>query len=189
MFGIELNVLIGNFCSFVAMCMDSIGSSRKTARLMLFFQSLSQIAMATGAVFLGAYSAAVQNVVSFFRNMRAATNKGGKWLEWVFLAIAVVVGVYCNFWLTNTIGVWIGMIPIVANVGYSLAVYFFGDDEFKLKIAFLLTNVVFGFFNLMIKNYVGFCTCVVVATTTAIFLGKSRGTMMAAKAGKEIIKK
>ena len=168
-----LNIIIGNVCSFLAMCMDSIGSSRKTARAMLFFQSMSQVFMATGAIFLGAYSAAVQNVVSFFRNMRAATDKGGKWLEWLFLAIAVVVGVYCNFWLPNTIGIWIGMIPILANVGYSLAVYFFGTDEFKLKFAFLLTNVVFGFFNLMIQNYVGFCTCVVVATTTAVFLIKS----------------
>ncbi|MBR4309011.1 MAG: YgjV family protein [Oscillospiraceae bacterium] len=174
MFGIDLNVILGNFCSLVAMGTDTVGSSRKSAGAMLFWQCLSQIAMATGAILLGAYSAAVQNGVSFFRNLRASVNKGGKWLEWVFLAIAVVVGVYCNFWLPNTIGIWIGLIPIIANVWYSLAVYFWGENEKKLKFAFLITNVVFGFFNFMIKNYVGFGTCVFVATATTIFLTKSR---------------
>ena len=55
-----------------------------------------------------------------------------------------------------------------------MAVYFFGNDEIKLKLAFLVTNVEFIFFNFMIKNYVGFCTCVFVATATGIFVVKSR---------------
>ena len=174
MFGMDFNVIIGNICSLVAMGTDTLGSSRKTARGMLLMQSISQVVLATGAIFLGANSAAVQNGVSLLRNLRAATNKGGKWLEWVFLAIGVVLGVYCNFFLPNDIGIWLGLIPIIANVGYSLAVYFFGNDEIKLKIAFLITNVEFLFFNFMIKNYVGFCTCVFVATATGIFIAKSR---------------
>ena len=44
----------------------------------------------------------------------------------------------------------------------------------KLKIAFLITNVEFIFFNFMIRNYVGFCTCIFVATATGIFVVKSR---------------
>ena len=183
MFGMNLNIVLGNVCSLVAMGTDTLGSSRKTASGMLFMQCLSQIAMATGAILLGAYSAAVQNGVSFFRNLRAATNKGGKWLEWVFLAVAVVVGAYCNFCLPNTIGIWLGTIPIIANVWYSLAVYFWGEDERKLKFAFLITNVVFGFFNFMIQNYVGFGTCAFVATATTIFLIK--GKKQAVTAGAE----
>ena len=174
MFGMDFNVIIGNICSLVAMGTDTLGSSRKTARGMLLMQSISQVVLATGAIFLGANSAAVQNGVSLLRNLRAATKKGGKWLEWVFLAIGVVLGVYCNFFLPNDIGIWLGLIPILANVGCSLAVYFFGNDEIKLKIAFLITNVEFIFFNFMVKNYVGFCTCVFVATATGIFVVKSR---------------
>lgn len=174
MFGMDFNVIIGNICSLVAMGTDTLGSSRKTARGMLLMQSISQVVLATGAIFLGANSAAVQNGVSLLRNLRAATNKGGKWLEWVFLAIGVVLGLYFNFFLPNDIGIWLGLIPILSNVGYSLAVYFFTDDEIKLKLAFLLTNVAFVFFNFMIKNYVGFCTCVFVATATGIFVVKSR---------------
>ena len=152
---------------------DTLSASRKTAKGVLLMQSISQVVLATGAIFLGANSAAVQNGVSLLRNLRAATNKGGKWLEWVFLTVGVVLGVYCNFFLPNDIGIWLGMIPILANVGYSLAVYFFSNDEIKLKLAFLLTNVAFVFFNFMIKNYVGFCTCVFVAAATGIFVVKS----------------
>ncbi|MBR4309191.1 MAG: YgjV family protein [Oscillospiraceae bacterium] len=163
-----LDVIIGNVFSLVAMGTDTIASSRKTSKGVLLMQCVSQLALGLGSLVLKGYSAVVQNGVSILRNLRAATNKGGKWLEWVFLALAVSLGLYFN-----NLG-WIGLLPVVANVGYSLTIYFFADDEFKLKFAYLITNVLFATFNAVILNFIGTGSNIFVAVATAIFLIKDR---------------
>lgn len=161
-----LDVIIGNIFSLIAMGTDTVASSRKTPKGVLLVQCVSQLALGLGALVLKGYSAVVQNAVSILRNLRAATNKGGKWLEWVFLALAVSLGVYFN-----NRGL-VGLLPVIANVGYSLAIYFFGDDEIKLKFAYLITNVLFATFNAVILNFIGTGSNIFVAVATAIFLIK-----------------
>lgn len=161
-----IDIIIGNIFSLVAMGTDTIASSRKTSKGVLLVQCVSQLAMGLGALILKGYSAVVQNAVSILRNLRAATNKGGKWLEWVFLALAVSLGLYFN-----NRGL-VGLLPVVANVGYSLTVYFFGDDEIKLKFAYLITNILFATFNAVILSFVGTGCNIFVAIATAIFLVK-----------------
>lgn len=164
MFGIDINVLLGNACSLGAMGTDTIASSRKSAKAMLLIQCLSQLLLGIGTLLLKGYSAVVQNGVSILRNLRAASNKGGKWLEWVFLALAVSFGLYFN-----NLGL-IGLLPVIANVEYSLTIYFFGDDEIKLKIAYLICNLLFATFNGVILNFIGAASNVFVAIATGIFL-------------------
>lgn len=166
MFGIDLNVILGNFFSLAAMGADTFASSRKTPKGVLLVQCLSQLAMGLSVLVLKGYSAVVQNGISILRNLRAATNKGGKWLEWVFLALAVTLGLYFN-----NLGV-IGLLPVVANVGYSLTIYFFSHDKIKLKIAYLITNVLFAVFNGVILNFVGTASNIFVAVATGIFIFK-----------------
>ncbi len=161
-----LDVIIGNVFSLIAMGTDTVASSRKTPKGVLLMQCVSQLALGLGALVLKGYSAVVQNVVSILRNFRAATNIGGKWLEWVFLGLAVSLGLYFN-----NLGV-IGLLPVIANVGYSLTIYFFGDDEIKLKFAYLITNLLFATFNAVILNFIGTGSNIFVAVATAIFLIK-----------------
>ena len=168
MFGIDFSVILGNFCSLVAMGTDTLASSRKSGKAMLLMQCLSQLALGIGAVILKGYSAAVQNAVSMLRNLRAASNKGGKWLEWVFLALAIGLGIYFN-----NLG-FIGLLPVIANVGYSLTIYFFPDDEKKLKLAYLVTNLLFATFNGVILNFIGTGSNIFVAVATGIFLIQDR---------------
>ena len=163
-----LDVIIGNVFSLIAMGTDTVASSRKTPKGVLLMQCVSQLALGLGALILGGYSAVVQNAVSILRNLRAATNIGGKWLEWVFLALAVSFGLYFN-----NLGI-IGLLPVVANVGYSLMIYFFRDDEIKLKFAYLITNLLFATFNAVILNFIGTGSNIFVAIATAIFLLKDR---------------
>lgn len=160
----NLDVIIGNVCSLLAMGTDSIGSAQKTASRVLWWQTLSQFTYLTGAVILRGYSAAVQNGISIVRNLVAIKGWKSKLLEWFLIIAGVVLGLVFN----NR--EWIGILPVVANLQYTLSVFRFKDNEKALKVSFLICNIMFGFFNFAILNIVGLCANIFVAITTAVFI-------------------
>ena len=163
-----LNIIIGNVCSLLAMGTDSLSSYQKTAKRVLWVQNLSQLIYFVGGIALQGYSAAVQNVVSIVRNLVAIKKINSKVLEWVLVAAGVVLGL-----CFNNLG-WIGLLPVIANLQYTLVVFQFKDNERALKISFLIAVILFAVFNLAIYNFVGCCTNLVVAVATAVFLLRNK---------------
>ena len=161
-----MNLLVGNLCSLLAMISDSLGSSRKTARGVLLMQSISQVIYFVGGIVLKGYSAAVQNAVSLIRNLAALSKKTVKWLEYLLIVLAVVLGL-----IFNNRGGW-GLLPVIANLVYSIAVFRHRNDERILKIAFLFCAACFAIFNGILLNFVGLVANIVVVVTTIIFLCK-----------------
>ena len=90
------NIIIGNLCPLLAMGTNAISSTRKTAKGMLLFQSLSQVIYFGCALILRGYSAAVQNVVSIIRNLVAIKNIKSKVIEWVLIVLGVILGIVFN---------------------------------------------------------------------------------------------
>ena len=164
----SLNIVIGNICSLMAMGTDAISSTRKTAKGMLWMQTVSQLIYCIGTIVLKGYSGAVQNVVSIARNLVAIKKIDSKIVEWCLVILGVVLGLWFN-----NLG-WMGLLPVVANLQYTLAIFRFANNERALKISFLISITMFGVFNLAILNIVGFCTNMAVAITTAIFLLKKK---------------
>lgn len=159
-----LELIAGNACSLIATGTDAFSSSRKTARGVLLVQVLSQLLYGIGSVILKGYSAAVQNFVSILRNLAAVQKRRFKILEWVLIALAVGLGV----WFNNRGS--IGLLPVLANLEYSLAVYFFQDNELALKAVFLLDVALFCVLNVVILNIVGAISNIVVVILTSVFL-------------------
>ena len=164
----SISIIIGNICSLLAMGTDAISSAQKTAKRVLCVQNISQLIYCTGTIVLKGYSGAVQNGVSIVRNFLAIKQISHKWAEWTVVLLGVVLGLWFN-----NLG-WIGLLPVIANLQYTLAVFRFRDNEWALKISFLIAAVMFGIFNLALFNFVGLCTNMAVAGTTAAFLIKSR---------------
>ena len=162
----SVNIVVGNVCSLLAMGTDTISSTQKTANRVLWVQTLSQLIYFIGTIVLKGYSGAVQNAVSIFRNLAAIKKINSKIVEWSFVVLGVALGLFFN-----NLG-WIGLLPVVANFQYTLAVFRFKDNERALKIAFLISVAMFGVFNLALLNFVGFCTNMTVAVATAINLFK-----------------
>lgn len=163
-------LLAGNICSVLAMITDAVSTSRKSTVSILLFQTASQCFYVVGAVILKGYSAAVQNVVSILRNLLAIWGKQPKWVEWLLVALAVVLGL-----AFNNRG-FIGWLPVVASLEYSIAVFRFRDKEKALKTAFLIMVFLFTIFNAAIMNFVGAASNVFVFFSTLIFLLKDRKT-------------
>ena len=92
----HLDLIVGNLCSLLAMGSNAISSTRKTVKGVLAMQNVSQVIYCFSAIVLKGYSAAVQNAVSFFRNLAAIWNLRSKALEWALVIAGVVLGVVCN---------------------------------------------------------------------------------------------
>ena len=163
-----MNIILGNVCSLLAMVTDSVSSTRKTAKGVLFVQILSQLFYGIGTILLKGYSSTAQNAVSILRNIVAIRKIESRAIEWalVFLGVALGVGF-------NNLGL-IGYLPVVANLEYTLAVFKFKDNERALKIAFAVCVGLFIFFNLAILNFVGVAANVVVMVTTLVSLFRQK---------------
>jgi len=71
----------------------------------------------------------------------------------------------------NNLG-WIGVLPIVSNLEYALAIFHFKNNERAVKKSFLICVALFFVFNFLIKNYVGAALNTIVFGTTAAYLIK-----------------
>lgn len=162
------SLVFGNICSLLAMGTDSLSSTRKTVNGMLWMQNASQLIYFIGTVLLKGYSGAVQNVVCILRNLVVIKGLHNKFLEWALIILGVAVSLYFN-----NLG-FMGLLPIIANLQYTLALFRFQDNERAMKISFMITALLFAVFCLVIWNFVGVCTNLVVATTTFLFLIKTR---------------
>ena len=163
-----LSLIVGNVCSILAMITDSISSAQKTAKRVLLVQSLSQLIYGIGTTVLRGYSGAVQNGVSILRNFVAIRNIQSKAVEWTLVIVGVVLG-----FVFNNLGL-MGLLPVIANLQYTIAIFRFRDNERALKISFLLTCVMYALFNAVIYNVVGVITNVVVVITTVANLIRER---------------
>lgn len=161
-----LSIIIGNICSLLAMGTDSISATQKTASRVLWVQSLSQLIYCTGAILLKGYSAAVQNAVSIIRNLVAIKKVDSKAVQWFLAILGVILGLYFN-----NLG-WIGLVPVIANLQYTVVIFRFQNNDKMLKISFLISALMFTGFSLTIYNFVGVFTNFIVAVTTAISLFK-----------------
>ena len=161
-------IIIGNVCSLCAMVTDAISGTRKKHRQILAVQILSQFFYAAGSILLKGYSSTAQNAVAVLRNlaaMREIKNKTvQRVVEWILILLGVALGV-----AFNNRGL-LGWLPIVANLEYSVSVFYLKDREKWLKLAFIVNMVMYSAFSFVIMNYVGGAANIVVAVITAVSL-------------------
>ena len=161
-----IGLIVGNLCTLLAMGANALSSTQKTSKNVLRVQNLSQACYFASGIALGGYSAAVQNVVSILRNVAAIRNIQSKTVEWILTAAGVVLGI-----VFNNRGL-MGLLPVLGNLQYTLAIFRVKDNERLLKTSFLLSTVTYVIYNVVIMNYVGVACDSFVCITTAIVLLK-----------------
>ena len=166
--GIILGYILGNLCSLLAMLCDSYSSTKENKRDLLFTQSISQFIYGLSSIFLKGYSASVQNFISIIRNYFALKEDRSKVIEWSLIIAGIVLGV-----IFNNRGL-IGWLPILANLEYSLAVFYIKDNERLIKISFLITVIMYTMFNIFILNIVGTITNSIVIISYTMNLLKNK---------------
>ena len=162
------SLLIGNASSLLAMISDYFSATRKTAKGILWVQIISQFFYFLGSVVLKGYSSAVQNVISIIRNLVAINNIQSKFLERLLFVLGIVLGL-----TFNNLGV-MGLLPVIANLQYTLCVFKFKGDERALKISFAVTCAFFAVFNIAILNFVGVSSNLIIIIATIVILTKEK---------------
>lgn len=160
----DSHIILGNLCTLLAMGANAVSSMQKTAKRILRVQNLAQLIYCASAMILGGYSAAVQNAVSILRNIAAIRDIKSKVLEWSLVTAGVVLGI-----AFNNRG-FMGLLPVLGNLLYTLAIFRFMDRERLLKLAFLISTASFLVFNIVILNIVGAVSDSVVIVTTVVVL-------------------
>ena len=160
----DSDIILGNLCTLLAMGANAVSSMQKTAKRILRVQNLAQLIYCASAMILGGYSAAVQNAVSILRNIAAIRDIKSKVLEWSLVTAGVVLGI-----AFNNRG-FMGLLPVLGNLLYTLAIFRFMDRERLLKLAFLISTASFLVFNIVILNIVGAVSDSVVIVTTVVVL-------------------
>jgi len=159
-----IELIGGNACTLIATLIDAFSGSRKSARSMLFVQCISQIFYALGAALLKGYSAVVQNLTAILRNLYAAGKKSNRLVEWLLILLPVVLGL-----IFNNRGA-LGLLPVVANLEYSLFMFLFKGDAVKLKFALIINCAMFAVFYYFILNYVGMVMCCIIISSCVFSL-------------------
>lgn len=162
-----IEIIIGNICCLCAMITDSFSGTRKKNSEIMGFQIFGQLFYGVGNIVLKGYSGAVQNAVAILRNFVAMKNIKNKVLEWTLILLGVVLGV-----VFNNRGLW-GLLPVVANLEYSIAIFKFKDNERNLKISFIINLIMFSVYSGVILSFVGVVSNLVIAGTTLISLIKT----------------
>lgn len=156
--------IIGNLSTLLAMATNAFSSTRKTSKDVLRVQNISQAVYFISAIALKGYSAAVQNVVSVLRNVAAIRNIKSKTVEWILTIAGVVLGI-----VFNNRGL-LGLLPVIGNFQYTLAIFRVKGNELLLKISFFISTAAYVAYNIVIHNYVGMVSDSIVLTTTAIVI-------------------
>lgn len=150
------------------MVTDSISATRRKHSQILAIQIISQFFYAAGSIILKGYSSTVQNVVAVLRNLAAIRNIKSKVIEWILILLGVVLGIAFN----NRS--WLGLLPVVANMEYSICMFRFKENVKGLKLSLIVNVIMYAVFNLLIMNYIGALACMIVCVTTVISLIRSR---------------
>ena len=161
-----MNIIIGNITSLISCLLDSYSATKKNKKEMLIIQCFSVIVYAISNTLLNAYSAVVQNIFALVRNILAAKGIKNKIVEYIIIFGCLFLGIYFN-----NLGL-LGLLPVFANVEYSICLFVLKERLIGLKLSFLICNICFLILNFCISNYVGFVSNSITVITTVIELFK-----------------
>ena len=161
-----MNIILGNITSFISCLFDSYSATKNNKKEMLIIQVFSVGVYAISNTLLKAYSAVVQNIFAIVRNLLAAKGINNRIVEYIIILGCLFFGVYFN-----NLGL-LGLLPVFANVEYSICLFVLKDRLIGLKLSFLICNICFLILNFCISNYVGFVSNSITVITTIVELLK-----------------
>lgn len=141
-----MNLIIGNVIMLIASIIMVTVGLLKTKKQVLVWQTIQIAMMGVATVFLGSIPGLIANLVGVVRNLLGYHNKLNK-LAQILICVAAVVSTL----IFNNIG-WLGVLPIVAAVLYTL--FMNTPDVKKLKLLILTTLVFWTIHDFAIQSYV-----------------------------------
>jgi hypothetical protein len=178
-------LIIANILSLMGNTLFTSSALLKSKKKILVFQNSNYILSTIAEILQKAYSATVQEMTAFFRNIVLLFVKEDKKktklvVSLIFLVIAVVVGVLLNIYLSDNI--WYGYLPICATIVYSsFVIYTFVKTldervaEILIKIGLIFNSIfwlTYGFFIMLYPVIIFNCLTLVLSIITIVIRAK-----------------
>ena len=161
-----VQLLIANILSLISTVVLIISLFVKSKENMLLLQAGNYILGAFSNALASSYAGACSNIISFFRNTYLSQRKSLV-ATIVFSVLYIALGV-----LTNTRG-FIGLLPVLASVEYTLFVYFAKTAQL-LRYGALINLLLWMIHDICIALYGALISDIIliVITTVSIFVKK-----------------
>ena len=178
-------LIIANILSLMGNTLFTSSALLKNKKKILVFQNSNYILSTIAEILQKAYSATMQEMTAFFRNIVLLFVKDDKKktklvVSLIFLVIAVVGGVLFNIFLSGN--VWYGYLPICATIVYSAFVIITFVKEMDERIAEILIKIglifnsifwlTYGFFVMLYPVIIFNFLTLILSITTIVIRGK-----------------
>ena len=150
-YSIDIRV-IGNAIAFVGMTLFVLSSVFNSKKKILITQSTSHVVNMASELCLGQYTAVVQEIIDFTRNLVAIRKTNNKILNIILIVLGVVVGVLVNVFINNNDP--FGYLPIFASLEYSIVILMPKVKVWHIKCAMLVSTLCWAIYGLVYQNYV-----------------------------------
>lgn len=142
-------IVLGNICTLAAQGFTVLNGTRKKKRDMILCDMAAAALFTLSNLVLKGYTGVVQNAVGFLRNITAIFLPKDKYIGWFLVACGVVLGIYFN-----NKG-FVGLLPVVSGVWYSICVINKKASAKMLKMAFIFNSFCFSAYSFALYNVVG----------------------------------
>lgn len=153
-------LIIANILSLVGTIVLVWSMFVKSKETMLLLQAGNYILGAFSTTMTNSYAAACSSIISFFRNLYLS-QKTSIVVTVVFSILYIVLGAF-----TNTLG-FIGLLPVLASVEYTLFVYFAKTTQ-VLRYGALINLLLWAIHDICIRLYGALISDIILIVITII---------------------
>lgn len=156
-------LIIANVLSFIGNALWCSSSMFKNKKTIISLQTTNHALSATAQAMQKAYSGMVQDASNLVKNIILLFVKETKRklkiaINIVFIALAFVLGLLLNIFLSNS--VWYGFLPVASNLMYGTIVLISYEGKMSerkatilIKIALVFNSILWGTYGMFVKLY------------------------------------
>lgn len=154
------NIIFGNILSFIGSAFLIMSTFCKSKKKLMLFQSINAFICAVGNIFLKGYSGLVVNLIAGIKNLMVYFDRMTKTITYIIVILVCILGV-----MFNNRG-FIGILPIIATVEYSIIVCKKDSTTQDIKVALSINVLLWIAYNIYCIDIVGAVIHTVLLVTT-----------------------
>ena len=140
--------ILANILSGIGMAIFIVASFIKSKRKILSWQCIAHSIFVIVEILSKAWSSIVQESIGIIRNLLTLTKKNNRIISIILVIIAVTFGVGVNIIFkedgTPWYGSWVGYLPVVANLEYSIVVLCKKTGPKAIKLSFAISCILWA---------------------------------------------
>jgi|GEM_PF-6261761 len=181
LFSISFFDVVVNIISGIAMIIFIIASMIKSKNKIISWQCIGHMIFVFVETMTKAWSSIVQEVIGITRNLLTITKKNTKVISILLIILGAVIGVAVNIIFKPKdapwFGSWVGYLPVVANLEYSIIVLRKNSTVRTIKLSFCISSILWGLNFLFLGVYVSAILNFICAITALISFFKFKNNM------------